>query len=190
MLWIVLPPAVGGKSRGAIAATNICIAIKVVVAINVDVVAAPPAVPAIPPAPERSHRHADTERDGHPCGVIPWRRIVDGGIRIHRRTVHDGGVVGRHIHDLWARRLDYDYTLVIDRLLFDLLLLSRLQIALGLGLLAHALYGRHHIALLREKSIPQVGCPLNIVGEPFRDIWNSRKRLNAWVPRLLGHCVG
>jgi hypothetical protein len=114
MLWIVLPPAVGRQVRDPIAATNICIAIKVVIAINVDVVAAPPAVPAITPAPERSHRHTDTERDRHPCGVIPWRRIVDRWIRIYRRTVHRDGIVGRHVHDLWARRLDNDYTLLLS----------------------------------------------------------------------------
>ena len=190
MLRIMLPPAVGRKRGGAIACADVRVAIEIVVAIHVDVVAAPPAVPAITPAPERSHRHADTERDCHPCGVIPCRRIVDWRIGIHWRTVHGDGIVGRHIHDLWARRLDYDYTLVIDSLRLHFLLLGRLQIAFVFSLSPHALHGSHHIALLREKSISQVSGPLNIVGEPFRDVRNSCKRLNAWVPRLFGYRVG
>jgi len=190
MLWIVLPPAVGGKGRNAIASANTCIAIKVVIAIDVDIAAAPPAVPAIASAPERSHCHTNAKRDCHPCGVIPWRRIVDRGIRIHRRTVHCNRIVGRDVHHFWTGRLDDYYTLVIDRLRLHLLLLGRLQIPFVFGLSPHALHGRHHIALLREKSIPQVCGPLNIVGEPFCDVRNSRKRLNAWVPRLFGHCLG
>jgi hypothetical protein len=190
MLWIVLPPAVGGQCRGAIACADIRVAIEIVIAINVDVVAAPPAVPAITPAPKRSHRHTNTERDCHACGVIPRRRIVDRRIRIDWRTVHRDWIIGGHIHNLRTRRLDDDYTFVIDRLRLHLLLFGRLQIALLLGLLPHALHGRHHITLLREKGIPQVSRPLDIVGEPFRDVRNSRKRLNAWVPRLFGHCVG
>jgi len=190
MLWIVLPSAVGRESRGAIACADIRIAIEIVVAINVDVVAAPPAVPAITSTPERSHRHTDAKRDCHPCGVVPRWRIVDWRIRIHRRSIDRDRIVGGHIYDLRTRRLDDDYALVIDRFRLHLLLLGRLQIALVLGLLPHALHGRHHVTLLREEGIAQISRPLNIVGESFRDVRNSRKRLNAWVPRLLRNCVG
>ena len=189
MLGIVLPPAVGRERGGTIAGADIRVAIEIVVAVHIDVVAAPPAVPAITSTPERSHRHTNAERECHPCCVIPCRRIVDWRIRIHRSTVHGDGIIGGHVHDLRTRRLDDDYALVIDRLRLHLLLLRRLQIALVLSLPPHALHGRHHLALLREKGIPKISGPLNVVREPFRDVGDTRKRLNAWVPRLFGHCV-
>jgi len=190
MLRIVLPSAIGRQGRGAIASADICVAIEVVVAVDVDVVAAPTAVPAITSAPERSHRHTDTKGESHPSCVISWRRIIDRRIRVRRGAPHHRGIVRRYVNDFRTCRLDYNHAFVIDRLCFYLLLLGRLQIALLLGLLPHALYSGHHIALLGKERIPQISSPLNIVGEPFRHVWNSRKRLDACVPRLLRNCVG
>jgi hypothetical protein len=59
--------------------------------------------------------------------------------------------------------LNNDHLLVLNCLGFYFHLFVRLQ-ALILGLLAHALDRVHHIRLLRQESVPQVGCPLNVVG--------------------------
>jgi hypothetical protein len=48
---------------------------------------------------------------------------------------------------------DYDHLLALDNFGFHLLLLVRLQIAVVLGFLAHALHGIHHIGLLRQESV-------------------------------------
>jgi hypothetical protein len=64
---------------------------------------------------------------------------------------------------LRARLLNNDHLFVLNRLGLYLHLFVRLQ-ALILGFLAHALDCRHHIRLLRQESIPQVGCPLKVVG--------------------------
>jgi hypothetical protein len=64
---------------------------------------------------------------------------------------------------LWVRLLNNDHLFVLNRLGFYLHLFVRLQ-ALILGLLAHALDRVHHIRLLRQECVPQIGCPLNIVG--------------------------
>jgi hypothetical protein len=48
-----------------------------------------------------------------------------------------------------------------------------LKSAFVLGLLAHALNGIHHIALLRKESIAQIGGPLNVVCQPLHELWQS-----------------
>jgi hypothetical protein len=50
---------------------------------------------------------------------------------------------------------------------FYLLLFARFQVAGLLRLLSHALNSIHHIRLLRQKSIPEVGGPLNVIRQAF-----------------------
>jgi hypothetical protein len=59
-----------------------------------------------------------------------------------------------------------------------------------LGLCAHALNCVHHVGLLREERISQVRRPLDIASHPLNDVRKRYQRLDAWVPRLLGHSVG
>jgi hypothetical protein len=40
-----------------------------------------------------------------------------------------------------------------------------------LRLLAHALYGRHDLILLSQKRIAQISRPLNVIRQPFDDVW-------------------
>jgi len=54
---------------------------------------------------------------------------------------------------LRIRLFDNDYLLAFHNLGFHPLLLIRLQRSFALCLGAHALYGVHHVALLREKRI-------------------------------------
>ncbi len=165
MSWIVLPPAI----RDAVPIADVCVANKVVVVVDVDIVATPSGVPAPASAPERSHRHTGAEGKCHP-GCVVARRI-----RIHRGTPHHHGIVRRYVNNFLTRWLDYNHGLVIDRLGLHLLLLGRFQMAILLGLFPHALNRRHHIALLRQKSIPQISGPLNVVGESFDYIRDRRQ---------------
>jgi hypothetical protein len=80
---------------------------------------------------------------------------------------------------------DHDYRLALYHPSLNLHLLIRLQSAGPLSLLTHALDSVHHIALLREKSVTEVGGPLNVIGEAFHHIRKRRHRLNAWIPGLL-----
>src|SRR5207342_3611715 len=96
-----------------------------------------------------------------------WRRIVDGWIRIDGRSIYDGWVITRHIHDLSAGRLDHDDLFVLDGLSLDLLLFTGLESAILLSLGTHALHRIHHIALLREEGIAKVGGPFDVSRKPF-----------------------
>ena len=138
--------------RGARA--DVRVAVEVVVVVDIDIiVAAPSAAPTPTATPKGPHHDADTKGNCYSRGVVSRRRIIDGRVRVYRRTVDDDGIIRRHIYDLRIRLLDHDHTLVLDGLGFHLLLLSRLQIALILGFLAHALHGIHDVALLRQKRI-------------------------------------
>jgi hypothetical protein len=79
---------------------------------------------------------------------------------------------------------DYDHLLVLNHLFFDLLLCIRGQSSSALCLRAHPLDGVHHIGFLRQKGVTEIGSPLNIVGETFHHVGQSRHRLNARIPRL------
>ena len=86
--------------------------------------------------------------------------------------------------------LDHDHAFVFDDFGFHLLLFGRFQVAFVLSLLAHALHGIHDIALLREKCIPQVGGPLNVVCEAIYYFRQSRQSLDAGIPCLFRDGVG
>jgi hypothetical protein len=66
--------------------------------------------------------------------------------------------------------LDHDDAFAFNDRRFHLLLLIGFQIARVLGLLAHALYGIHHISLLRQKGITKIGSPLNVIREAIDNI--------------------
>jgi hypothetical protein len=64
---------------------------------------------------------------------------------------------------LRIRLFDDDRALAFNDLGLYFLLLTRLQIAGSLGLLTHTLDCIHHIALLRQKRVTEIRCPLDIV---------------------------
>jgi hypothetical protein len=47
------------------------------------------------------------------------------------------------------------------------------------------LYGIHDVALLRQKRIAQISCPLDIVCQALDYVGQAGKGLDAWIPRLL-----
>ena len=175
---------------GAVAPIDVRVAIEIVVHVDVDVVMPPSATPAPTAAPERPHHDADAKRNRNSRGVVAGRRVVDRRVGIYRGTVYHHGVVRRYIHDLRIRLFDHDHTFAFDDLRLYFLLLVRFQVAVALGLLAHALDGVHHIALLREEGIAQVGGPLNVVGQSLDQVGETRQRLDAGIPWLLGNGIG
>ena len=137
---------------------------EVVVMVDVDVVvSAPTASPTGTATPEGSHCDPNTERYGHAGCIVANRRIGDRRIRINRSTIHDGWIVARHVDDFRASLFDYYDRFILDNFGFHLLLFAGLQISCVLSFLAHALHRVHHVALLSEKSIPEVRRPLNVV---------------------------
>ena len=188
MLRIVLPTAAATASIHAVAAADVRVAVEVVVDVYVDViVAAPPAVITPTTMPSRSHRHTDTEGNGHSGHVSTrWRRwwIDNRRIGINGWAVDHGRVISRHINDLWIGLLNDNDLLGLDNFCFHLLLLSGFQIARVLGLFPHALNGIHHVTLLCQESIAQVGDPLNVIRKALHYVRKGSQALHAWVPGL------
>jgi hypothetical protein len=91
---------------------------------------------------------------------------------------------------LRIRLFDDDRALVFDDLGLYFLLLTRLQIAGSLSLLTHALDCIHHVALLRQKGVAEISCPLDIVSQALDQIGHCGQSLDAWIPRLLRHSIG
>jgi hypothetical protein len=175
----------------AVATTDIRVTVEIVVAINRDVVVATPAAAPTPTAaPERPHHHTDAKRNRHPRGVVAPGRIVNGRVGIDRCAVDDHRIVRGHVDDLRVGLLDHDHSFVLNDLGFYLLLLGRFQIPLVLGFFAHALYGIHYVALLRQKCIPQIRRPLNVVCQTLYHVGQSGHGLYAWIPRLLRDSIG
>jgi hypothetical protein len=171
VLRVVLPfvtciPCSGITGAIAACVVDVCGAVKTVVPVDVYVAAAPSATPT-PAATERgAHCNADAKRERARSNDSAGgnRRVVDRRIRISRRTINNRRVIGWHIHYLWLRLLNYDYALALYNLGLDSHLFVRFKSSCFLCLPAHSLYGVHHVALLREKNIAQIGGPLNVVG--------------------------
>jgi hypothetical protein len=72
---------------------------------------------------------------------------------------------------------------------FYFLLFSGFEIAIVLCFLAHALHSIHQICLLSQKSIAEIGRPLDIVRQTFNDLGQSGQGLHAWIPGLLCGCI-
>ena len=57
-------------------------------------------------------------------------------------------------------------------------------------LLAHALDGVHHVFLLREKRVTEVGRPLDVFGQKLDGVGQGSQTLDAGVPVLLLYRFG
>jgi hypothetical protein len=135
--------------RNAVAATDIRVAVEIVIVVDGDVIPAPAAAATPTATPERPHHNAHTEGDRHASGVIPRGRVVDGGVGVDRGTVDHDGVIARNVHDLRTSLLNNDDLFGFDDFRFDRLLLVGFEITFLLRLLAHALHRVHYVALLR-----------------------------------------
>jgi hypothetical protein len=174
-----------GRPHGAPVDINVPVDIDITVDIYIHIMAAPtPGAPA--PTPDRSYRysspepeHTDSDGNSGPtAGRINQRRIR----RIPPWPIDNYRVISRHINDFGICRLDL-YGLSLDN---HLLLLGRLEIARGLGLLPQFLNGIHDIGLLGQESLTQPLCPRRLLGHHVENLWKGRQRLHAQVP---GHLV-
>ncbi len=48
----------------------------------------------------------------------------------------------------------------------------------------HPLYRAHHVGLLSEKRVPEIGGPAYILIQPGNHVWKHDQRLNAGIPVL------
>jgi hypothetical protein len=83
-----------------------------------------------------------------------------------------------------------NHTLLLYQSGFYGLLLCSFQGALVLGLTAHTLNSVHHITLLCQKGIAEVGRPLNIICQTIGNVRKSSERLNACIPTLFPDAIG
>ena len=188
MLRVMLPTTAATASIHAVAAADVRVAVEIVVYVDGNIIVSPAAAIAPTAMISGSHCHTDTESNGHPGHVSAgWRRwwIDNRRIRINGRTVDDGRIVSRHIDDLRVGLLNDNDLLALDNFCFHFLLLSGLKIARVLGLFPHPLNGIHHVGLLGQKRVAQIGSPLDIICKAVHYVRESRKSLYAWVPRLL-----
>ena len=171
----------------AVSAVDIGVAVVIIVVVDGDVVVAAPTA-AIAPAtsPCRSHGQSHTEGNRYAGSVVARRRVRDGRIRINRRTIHDNGVIAWNVNNFGIGLLDDNDLLGFDHLGFYFLLLGRFQVSSVLGLFPHALNGVHHIALLGQKSVAEIGSPLDVIREALHYFREGSQALNARVPRLFG----
>ena len=86
--------------------------------------------------------------------------------------------------------LNFDYLLAAgDRLGLHDRLGAGFKISCAMSLRTHALHCVHHVGLLGKERISHVRRPLDVARHPLNHVWKFYQRLDAWVPRLLCHCV-
>jgi hypothetical protein len=189
MLWVVLEVVPSASSvADVILSVADVIPIEVVVVIDVDVAAAIP-IAITPPVIGDACAENQTrpERETH-SGIVTG--ISVGVVWIGGRAVDYRGVVRRDVNHAGIGLLNYDHLFVPGGLRCHLLFLGRFQISFRLGFPAHPLDRIHHIRLLRQKGVSQLGCPLNVTGQSRDDIWDRYHRLDGRIPWLLQHCIG
>src|SRR6266498_6718 len=126
MLWIVLPIVVRVTNL-VIDVRFVVIVYVLVVHVNVDVIVAPAAIvtPASPmTAPGGSYGNSHTKRNGRPRRVGADRWIVNRRIRVDRRSIDHGRIVGGDVNHVWTSLLNHDNVLAFDLLSFHFLLLA------------------------------------------------------------------
>src|SRR5262249_7257454 len=184
MRWVVLPVAIRAVSVATIhpAISVVVVYIGVVAVDNDIVIPTPTGIPAPATTKRSAHCHSHSKGKQHASRGI--RRISHGWISNDWRSVDHGGVITRNIDHFGACLLDDNYTLVLDYLGFNLLLLGGLQRAFICCFLAHTLNGVHYFILLCQEGVSQIICPLDVVGQLLHGITEGSHGLNAWVPVL------
>ncbi len=185
MLGIVLPIALAGSLVAKFPFVFIAVDVPVTVNIPVDIDIDIPSVPVgVPPRITPCGTHGDTRckgKRGSSCHVSR-RIIVVGRIRrIPPRPIDHGGIINRHVDNLWIGRLDLNDRLLDD----DNLLFRRLEVTLCLGFCAKPLDGIQDIFLLREEGIAQFLCPIEFLAHHVEDLRKIHQGLHTGVPILL-----
>jgi hypothetical protein len=163
---------------------------EIIVVIYIYIVVTSPSAVAAPAAtPCSSHGYANAERKSHSGGIIASWGIVNGWIGINGGAVCHYRVIAGNVDYLGIGLLDYDHLFIFHHLGFYLHLLAGFQVALLLGLRAHALHGIHHVGLLGQNSISKIRRPLDIICKSFDDIRKRGQGLNGGIPILLLHGI-
>jgi hypothetical protein len=63
------------------------------------------------------------------------------------------------------------------------------EISCTLRFAPHTLDCIHHVSLLCEECISQIGGPLDVARHALYHVWIHHQSLNTWIPRLLCHCI-
>ena len=122
------------------------------------------------PRPEEySERHAKPEAD---CAADK-----EAGPRSEE---NDARVIVRHHNEVRVYRHDGDVRSAANDNLS-----VRSQISEIAGLASLPLNGVHHIGLLGQESVSEIGRPVHIAGHHFQHGWKRQQRLNAGIPRKL-----
>jgi len=139
---------------------NVAVSDEVVVVIDIDVVVTAPSAPITPPStPEGAHSYANSERKRQSGSIVSG--II--GIRVDRWSPHVHGVITRNVDHLGVSLLDDHYALLLHYLGFDLDLLVGGQFSGCRRLGTHALNSVHHLGLLCQKGVAQLGGPFDVV---------------------------
>jgi hypothetical protein len=158
------------------------------VVVDLDIVISPSSVPT-PVVPASAPDCAKGE-SGSPGYEAKSRWVVHGGIGISGRSPYRFGIVLRDVDDFRSGRLDSDVILTVASLGRDRLLGCRFEDALLLSFLAQALDRLHDTVLLRQDSIPEIRCPLDVLAQALQNVGHHYQRLDACVPRLFRSRVG
>src|SRR6267378_4112083 len=140
-------------------------------------------------SPAESAEEADTETesernpgaDSVEAGVPEPARVSDD-----RRPVNQPWIVGGHVDDVGARRLDHDRLALRD----DFFLRGRLEVARLLSALAHRLDGVEHVLLLVHVRVAQRRRPGEVLVHVSQHRGKLRDCLDAGIPGLLIDSLG
>jgi hypothetical protein len=167
MSWIVRPGTAPAEitsfkaSAGESAAEPISIEESVVHKQSVaePTAAPPPATPADPAREKPANKNAGTVAEAKAeARWVPQIRICAP----HWRPPDVRRIVDRNIDHLRIGRLDFDRTLAALNVSRDHLLRCGCELSIRHRLRPHSLDGIHHIGLLCQKRVPQVGSPADI----------------------------
>jgi len=117
-----------------------------------------PTTPANPAWEKRSDVNAWTESEPNSEAWIPEARINAP----RGWTPNIGRIVNGNVHHLRVGRLDFDGALAALVFRCDHLLLRTIEFAIGPSARPHTLHGVHHIILLTQERIAQVGGPADV----------------------------
>jgi len=145
--------------------------------------------PATPTEPARE-KAADEKSRSKAKSKSKSRRIPQIRVRAPCRGAVDiFGLVDWNVDYLRIGRLDLDRILAALGIHSHYLLRRRLQPAVGLSSGTHCLHRIHHVGLLGQKRVSEIGSPSDIVTEQIQRIRECHQRLDARIPVLLLGCV-
>jgi len=140
-----------------------------------------PTTPAAPAREKRAEINAGTKSESKSEPWVPQARVNAP----RGRTPHVGWIVNRNVHNLRVGRLNFDGVLAALIFSGDHLLLRIGEPAIGPSARTHTLHGIHHIILLSQERVAEIGGPVDVAAQQMERIRQRDESLNARVPALL-----